>query len=123
MSTENAKEFLKKAMLNEELRKQLADKSPKEVEEIAKEVGFALSVTDLLEAGKELRANESEMPEELSPEDLDKAAGGYWWAADDSPIDGHELFCLLTWHDIDWSREHDDYCTSNYLFKWMDKNR
>lgn len=110
-------------MTNEDLRTQLTGKSPEEVKEIAKKLGFDLSATDLLEARKELRMAGSEAPAELSPQDLDKVAGGYWWTADDSPIDGHELFCLLAWHDIDWSQEHDDYCTSNYLFKWMDKNR
>ena len=57
--------------------------------------------------------------QELDVNELDQVEGGYWWAADDSPIDGHELFCILSWHDIDWSKEHDDWCTSNYIFKEM----
>ena len=85
-----------------------------------KELGVDVSAEEIVQAERDLRVSLTEVNVELSPEDLDKAAGGYWWAADDSPIDGHELFCIFTWHDSSWSKEHDDWCTKNYIFKkWV----
>ena len=43
--------------------------------------------------------------------------GGFLWGSDDSRIDGHELYCALTWHDLDWCKKHDDWCTYDFWFK------
>lgn len=123
MAYEDAKNYLEKAIKDEELRTRLEGKEPDEAAVMAKELGFDVSAEEIVQAERDLRISSTEVNIELSPEDLDKAAGGYWWAADDSPIDGHELFCIFTWHDSSWSKEHDDWCTKNYIFKkWVQKD-
>ncbi len=132
MAMEQAAQFLQEMRTNEKIKERLGDLSEITDEkraygllaDAAKNAGFEVTEEELEEAVKarqqELLQQAGEVSESiqsLKVEDLDQVAGGYWWAADDSPIDGHELFCLLTYHGIEWSKENDDWCTKNYIFK------
>ena len=138
MAMEQAAQFLQEMRTNEKIKESLENLSKITDEkqtygllaDAAKNAGFDVNAEELEEAVKarqqELLRQTGEVSEgiqALSAEDLDQVAGGYWWAADDSPIDGHELFCIFAWHDSDWSKEHDDWCTKNYIFKdWYYRN-
>ena len=113
MSMENAKEFLKKAISDEALRERLQEKSPEQAAAAAAELGFDLTAEELLAAEAELRSEMAAKPVELSPEDMDRAAGGIWWCSEDAP-DGHELGCVITYHGKGWARENKVWCKDNY---------
>ena len=122
MALENAKKFLKQMITDETLRKRLEGKTSAEASAIAGELGFDVNAEELVEALKALRNEAAEDPNELSPDEMDKAAGGTFWGGEDAP-DGHEMGCALTYHGYDWSKEHNTwcqssfYCTGNHLNK------
>ncbi len=120
MALENAKKFLEKLLNDEALRVRAAEKEPDEVVAFAKELGFDVTAKELEEAVRALRQAAGEEPKELSPDEMDKAAGGTFWNGEDAP-DGHEMGCALTYHGYNWSKEHNTwcnqsfYCTGNHL--------
>ena len=63
-------------MNDEALRGRVMEKESAEVVEIAKELGFDMTVEELEEAMKALRQAAMQEPEELSLEEMDKAADG-----------------------------------------------
>ena len=68
MSKESAGKFVQAIIDDEELRNRTKDMKPEEVTAFAKEQGYDFTVDELKEAGNEVR--------ELSPEELENAAGG-----------------------------------------------
>ena len=114
MGAENAKSFLKMDEGDEELRKRLGEKTPEQAAAAAAELGFELTADELLAAEAELRSEMAAKPVELSPEDMDRAAGGIWWYSEDAP-DGHELGCVITYHGKGWARENKVWCKDNYF--------
>ena len=134
MAMDQAMKFLQEMRSNEKVKEFLKNVNEPADEDQAYEVyaeaaafaGYEVTAQELKEASltrKRVLKQKSEAVcedvEELDVGDLDQVAGGYYWAADDSPIDGHELFCMIFYHDIDWSVEHDDWCTVNYIFRDM----
>ena len=133
MAKDQAAKFLEEMRTNEAVREYLKNAGVSAEDpaydiyvQAGAEAGYDFTVEELKEAFEDRRQAMAQKTgalaegmKELELDDLDKVAGGYWWAADDSKIDGHELFCLLTYHDIDWSKEHDEWCTSNYIFREM----
>ena len=130
MSMDQAKNFLMEMRTNEKVKEYLKgmEKPADENQafaiyaQAAKYAGYDVTADELKEAAllrKQVLERKSdaasEEVEELKLEDLDEVAGGYYWAADDSKIDGHELFCMLFYHDIDWSKENNEWCTNNYI--------
>lgn len=113
MSKKNSKEFLKKAISDEALREQLQEKSPEQAAAAAEEMGFELTAEELLAAEAELRREMAAKPVEMSLEEMDRAAGGILWCAEDAP-DGHELGCVITYHGKSWARENKVWCKDNY---------
>ena len=76
MSNNKAAEFLNKVLSDEELKAQLADKTPAQAVELAAELGYEVTEEELIAAEKELRKQNSPEVVELDLEDMDKAAGG-----------------------------------------------
>ena len=76
MSNNKAAEFLNKVLSDEELKAQLADKSPAQAAELAAELGYEVTEEELIAAEKELRKQNSPEVVELDLDDMDKAAGG-----------------------------------------------
>ena len=134
MAMDQAVKFLQEMRSNEKVKEFLQNVSEPADEDQAFEIyaeaaafaGYEVTAQELKEASlsrkkalKEKSDAVTEDVEALEAEDLDQVAGGYYWAADDSPIDGHELFCMIFYHHIEWSVEHDDWCTKNYVFRDM----
>ncbi|MBP3793877.1 MAG: Nif11 family protein [Ruminococcus sp.] len=76
MANNKAAEFLNKVLSDEELKAQLADKTPAQAAELAAELGYEVTEDELIAAEKELRKQNSSEVVELDLEDMDKAAGG-----------------------------------------------
>ncbi|MBQ1535149.1 MAG: Nif11-like leader peptide family RiPP precursor [Ruminococcus sp.] len=76
MGNNKAAEFLSKVLSDEELKAQLADKTPAQAAELAAELGYEITEEELVAAEKELRKQNSPEVVELDLEDMDKAAGG-----------------------------------------------
>ena len=74
-----------------------------------------------------LLASLSREPKELTPDELDKAAGGTWWTGEDAP-DGHEMGCAISWHHYTYQKENNIWCNMSYYCdgkhqeapNWMD---
>ena len=77
-------------MNDEALRGRVMEEGAAEVVEIAKELGFDMTVEELEEAMKALRQAAMQETKELSLEEMDQAAGGTFWGGEDAP-DGHEM--------------------------------
>ena len=116
MALENAKKFLEQAMKDEALRARVSEKEPGEVAAIAGELGFEVTAAELTQAELALRlapANR-EKSVELNVNDLAQVAGGDFWAGDDAP-DGHEMGCLITYHQW-WTCEENKWWCHNYYY-------
>jgi len=103
-------------MNDEALRGRMMEKESAEVVEIAKELGFDMTVEELEEAMKALRQAAMQETKELSLEEMDQAAGGTFWGGEDAP-DGHEMGCALTWHGYSWSKEKNIWCNKSFYCK------
>ena len=85
MSMENAKKLLKELKENKDMQAKIAGiKAPEELVKIASEAGYNVTVEDLEQADKQLRAEQAEK-NELGAEELEKAAGGAIWINDMLP--------------------------------------
>ena len=69
MSKESAEKFIQAVLNDEELREKTANMKPEEVVPFAKEMGYDFTLEELKEVKKE--------DIELSPEELENAAGGH----------------------------------------------
>ena len=70
MSKENAKAFVQAILNDEELREKTANMKPEEAVPLAKEMGYDFTLEELEEVKNE--------DTELSPDELENAAGGYF---------------------------------------------
>ena len=127
MSLDQAKKFLIQVMKEPALRERITDMEPSEAAASAEELGFELTVEELLEAEKEFRAERStESPVELEPDELDHVAGGggtiggslhtdpsMLWRGEDAP-DGHEMGCVLTYHNAAWQEKNNIWCQKEF---------
>ena len=101
MANKTAEEFLGKVLSDEALKARLADMAPAQAAEVAAELGYEVTVEELIAAEKELRRQNSPDVVELELEDMDKAAGGSRdWAAQG---------CAATVEDGSWCWGT-DYC-------------
>ena len=126
MALENARAFLEQVMKDKALRARTAEKEPAEVVAIARELGLEATAEELEQAVKAMRQEAGE-PKELTPDELDKAAGGTWWTGEDAP-DGHEMGCAISWHHYMYQKENNIWCNLAYYCNgehqqapnWMD---
>ncbi len=111
MAKEQAIEFLKLLESDEALRRQIQEKTPKEVAEIARSLSFGITEDDLNTAIAELRAKRAGQQdlEQVPDSSLDSVAGGAFWDGETAP-DGHEMGCMLTYHGNTWQEENKIYC-------------
>ncbi len=116
MENSKAAEFLNKVLSDEKLKAQLADKTPAQTVELAAELGYEVTEEELIAAEKELRKQNSPEVVELDLDDMDKAAGGKMWLAENAS-DGHEMGCILFYHDHQYSMQHNEWCKSEYFGK------
>ena len=116
MTNSKASEFLNKVLSDEELKAQLAEKTPAQAVELAAELGYEVTEEELIAAEKELRKQNSPEVVELDLDDMDKAAGGKMWLAENAS-DGHEMGCILFYHDHQYSMQHNEWCKSEYFGK------
>ena len=116
MANNKAAEFLNKVLSDEELKAQLADKSSAQAAEVAAELGYNVTAEEIAAAEKELRKQNSPEVVELDLDDMDKAAGGKMWLAENAS-DGHEMGCILFYHDYQYSMQHNEWCKSEYFGK------
>ena len=100
-------------MNDEALRDRVMEEGAAEVVEIAKELGFDMTVEELEEAMKALRQAAMQETKELSLEEMDQAAGGTFWGGEDAP-DGHEMGCLASYHHEKKCLAEGWYCSSKY---------
>ena len=101
MSKESAKEFALAALEDDELRERTAKIEPEKVVAVAKELGYDFTAEEL--AGV---INEDM---ELSADDLEGAAGGRFWAAEERS-DGKEYNCNVCNLKYDDQKEKGDWC-------------
>ena len=116
MANNKAAEFLNKVLSDEKLKAQLADKSSAQAAEVAAELGYNVTAEEIAAAEKELRKQNSPEVVELDLDDMDKAAGGKMWLAENAS-DGHEMGCILFYHDHQYSMQHNEWCKSEYFGK------
>ena len=115
MSKETARKLITELQTNEELKLQTSvftDK--KELVRKLNDSGYDVTLDELIEADHEYRQETAGKTDaastELSLEELETVSGGEFWVNDDGK-DGHELFCLSSYHGWDYSREKNDWCT------------
>ncbi|MBQ1535150.1 MAG: Nif11-like leader peptide family natural product precursor [Ruminococcus sp.] len=116
MANNKAEEFMNKVLSDETLKAQLADKSSAQAAEVAAELGYNVTAEEIAAAEKELRKQNSPEVVELDLDDMDKAAGGKMWLAENAS-DGHEMGCILFYHDHQYSMQHNEWCKSEYFGK------
>ena len=113
MALENAQKFLERVMADEALRERVAEKEPAEVAAVAKELGFEVTAEELIEAANMMRKPDEENLKELSLAEMDQAAGGKWFLAEDAP-DGHEFDCAIFYHSYSYHLETGYWCKENW---------
>ena len=115
MSKETAKKLITELQTNEELKKKVDGiAEPEELVKKAVEAGYDVTLEELEAAEKEIKAELASKNDELSADELEAAAGGHLWKADEAS-DGHELICAISYHKAGWIIEHNEYCKS-YLY-------
>ena len=118
MAFEKEKQFLEKMMADEDLRAKVEAADPEQIAEIARTAGFDISAEDLEKAANEARAKDDPEISKLSPEDMDKVAGGSlsdWWPSGEDADDGHEMGCVFVYHYYGWSEENNQWCKSKWF--------
>ena len=121
MSKETAKKLIEELQTNEELQAKIAGiTDPEELAKKAVEAGYDVTVEDLVEAEKEMKAKTAARNDELSADELESAAGGRFWGGEEDS-DGHELICKLSYHDYKWMKENNQWCKSDLYKNEQDK--
>ena len=112
MSKENAQKLFTELETNKELKEKLAGlENPADIVKAAVEAGYDVTESELIEAEKELRKQRAQETDELSPEELESAAGGVLWTGEDAP-DGHEFDCLFFYHMSSYQKKN--YCRRDH---------
>ncbi len=111
-STAPARKLLAELQTNEELQAKIKGiTDPEELVKKAIEAGYDVTVEDLEAAEKEMKAKVAARNDELSADELESAAGGKAWGAEDAS-DGHEWLCSISYHGRGWIEEHNEWCKS-----------
>ena len=114
MSKEAAKRLIFEMFTNKELRAKTAGITDKEeLVKKAVEAGYDVTLDDILEADKEMKAEIAAKNDELSADELESAAGGEFFLCD-TARDGHEFSCLVSYHHDDYQKEEHDWCDKSY---------
>ena len=124
MSKEIAKKLIAELQENEELKAKIAGiTEPAEMVKKAVEAGYDVTLEEMTEAEKEFRAELAQKSDELTAEELEAAAGGLYddLLNDDAP-DGHELFCIASYHDTGYSEDNNIWCTKQMKY-FSDKDK
>ena len=124
MSKEIAKKLIAELQTNEELKAKIAGiTDPAEMAKKAVENGYEVTVEELIEAEKKYRVEVVTRTDELTAEELEAAAGGLYddLLNDDAP-DGHELFCIASYHDTGYSEDNNIWCTKQMKY-FSDKDK
>ena len=115
MSKDVAKKLIAELQTNEELKAKIAGIEDKdELVKIAVQNGYDVTLEEMLEAEREFKEQIAQKTDaqsvELSADELETAAGG---ATYDDASDGHELFCSLSFHDMEFSIDNNEWCKTN----------
>ena len=115
MSKEIAKKLMAELGTNEELRAKVKGVTDtEELLKIAVEAGYDVTMEELIEAEHELkREKAAETDDKLSFDEIEEVAGGRYLSGNLAP-DGHEMGCVISYHHSGYSRDNDQWCSSNY---------
>ena len=114
MSKEIAKKLIAELQTNEELKTKIVGIEDRaELVKKAVEMGYDVTLDELMEAEKEYRNSLAAKTEELSPEELESAAGGILWQGEEAP-DGKELGCDICNYKYDEMKEKNYWCKDKY---------
>ena len=114
MSKETAKKLIAELQTNEELKTKIVGIEDRaELVKKAVEMGYDVTLDELMEAEKEYRNSLAAKTEELSPEELESAAGGNLWQGENAP-DGKELGCDICNYKYDEMKEKNYWCKDKY---------
>ena len=118
MSKKTVKKFIDELGKNEELRAKVQGVSDlSETVKIAADMGYDLTIEELMKVDKELRREQSEKTDEtvkeLSADELGEAAGGLVWKGEDAP-DGHEMGCAIFYHGYSYQFDKGLWCNKSY---------
>ena len=132
MAIEQAKELLKTIRTDPKAKELFRDAAePRSEEEMirlcaeaAPKLGFDVSEIDIREAlaaaAKERLNMTAAGVQMVSDEDMANATGGdgvgALWQGEDAP-DGHEMGCIFTYHDSDWSVDNNVWCEKTYYHR------
>ena len=113
MSKENAKKLIAELRTNEELKKKIEGiTDPAELVKKAVEAGYDITLAEMLEAEKEVKAETAAKNDELTADELESAAGGSFFSFEsDIAKDGHDLSCYMSYHDRDYQWDNKEFCT------------
>ncbi len=113
MSKETAKRLIEELQTNEELQAKIKGiTDPVQLVKAAVDAGYDVTAGELTEAEKEFRAEKAKKTK-LSVEELEAVAGGMVWHGEDAP-DGHEMGCVVSYHDYDYQEKAGIWCEDNY---------
>ena len=114
MSKEIAKKLIAELQTNEELKAKIVGIEDRtELVKKAVEMGYDVTLDELMEAEKEYRNSLAAKTEELSPEELESAAGGAHWQGENAP-DGKELGCEICNYKYDEMKEKNYWCKNDW---------
>ena len=115
MSKETAKKLIAELQTNTELKAKIAGIEDKdELVKIAVQNGYDVTLEEMTEAEKEFRAELAQKSDELTADELEGAAGGGMWQAEDNK-EGKEFrctFCNLHYAD---QEKNNEWCQRNYF--------
>ena len=111
MSKEIAKKLIAELQTNEELKAKIVGIEDRtELVKKAVEMGYDVTLDELMEAEKEYRKEFAENSDtELSSDELESAAGGAEWVSETGP-DGYELGCSFSYHGYGWHKVNNIWC-------------
>ncbi len=113
MSKETAKKLIAELQTNNELKAKIKDISdPAELAAKAVEMGYDVTLDELVEAEKKFKTEKAKKTR-LSVEELETVAGGMVWQGEDAP-DGHEMGCAVSYHDYYYQKDTGTWCKDNY---------
>ena len=114
MSKETAKKLIAEMQTNEELRAKTAGITDEnELVKMANEAGFDVTLEEMTEAESEYRAEQAAKTDELSADELETAAGGKYWQAEERS-NGKEYGCYICNLDYNDQKNKGDWCKKEF---------
>ena len=114
MSKETAKKLIAELQTSEELKAKTAGITDKdELVKMAVEAGYDVTLEEMIEAEKEYKAEMAKKSDELSSDELENAAGGAFWRAEENK-DGKEYHCFSCNLDYLDQKSNNDWCKKEY---------